>query len=252
MPASLKRDIANLNINFYTIDAYSIAKELGLGNKINLIMQSAFFKLINILPFETAKSEMKKMAEKSYGHKGEKVLNSNFKAIESAEDKINKINYPSTWKTANETCATCTKKCTKYYEEFVSPIEKLEGDKLPVSAFTPNGNVPTGTSQYEKRGIATMLPCWNSDKCIQCNMCAFACPHAVIRPKLIDEKDLVNAPDTLKVLNGPKEAMDFIESYKFVDDKEVYTNGAELVPMLRVKQALQDKAYNGFFTGGGS
>lgn len=214
MPASLKRDIANLNINFYTIDAYSIAKELGLGNKINLIMQSAFFKLINILPFETAKSEMKKMAEKSYGHKGEKVLNSNFKAIESAEDKINKINYPSTWKTANETCATCTKKCTKYYEEFVSPIEKLEGDKLPVSAFTPNGNVPTGTSQYEKRGIATMLPCWNSDKCIQCNMCAFACPHAVIRPKLIDEKDLVNAPDTLKVLNaiaepGKKFVLDF-------------------------------------------
>lgn len=214
MPASLKRDIANLNINFYTIDAYSIAKELGLGNKINLIMQSAFFKLINILPFETAKSEMKKMAEKSYGHKGEKVLNSNFKAIESAEDKINKIDYPSTWKTANETCATCTKKCTKYYEEFVSPIEKLEGDKLPVSAFTPNGNVPTGTSQYEKRGIATMLPCWNSDKCIQCNMCAFACPHAVIRPKLIDEKDLVNAPDTLKVLNaiaepGKKFVLDF-------------------------------------------
>ncbi len=214
MPASLKRDIANLNINFYTIDAYSIAKELGLGNKINLIMQSAFFKLINILPFETAKSEMKKMAEKSYGHKGEKVLNSNFKAIESAEDRINKINYPSTWKTANETCATCTKKCTKYYEEFVSPIEKLEGDKLPVSAFTPNGNVPTGTSQYEKRGIATMLPCWNSDKCIQCNMCAFACPHAVIRPKLIDEKDLVNAPDTLKVLNaiaepGKKFVLDF-------------------------------------------
>ena len=214
MPASLKRDIANNNVKVYTIDAYSIAKVLGLGNKINLIMQSAFFKLINILPFETAKAEMKKMAEKSYGHKGERVLEANFKAIESAEDKIEELTYPETWKTANNACENCAKKCSKYYEEFISPIEKLDGDTLPVSAFNPNGSVPTGTTQYEKRGIATMLPCWNSENCIQCNMCSFVCPHAVIRPKLIEESELKNLPENVKVLNaiaepGKKFVLDF-------------------------------------------
>lgn len=203
MPASLKRDIANKHINFYTIDAYTIAQKLGLNTKINLIMQSAFFKLINILPFDVAKAEMKKMAEKNYGSKGEKILKANFDAIESAENSLIKVNYPASWKTAKENCATCeNKNCSKYYEEFISPIEKLEGDKLPVSAFNATGSVPTGTTQYEKRGIATMLPCWNSEKCIQCNMCAFVCPHAAIRPHLVEEKDLTNTPDTLKTLNA--------------------------------------------------
>ena len=216
MPASMKNEIASRNIKVYTIDAYTIAKELGLGNKINLIMQSAFFKLINIMPFETAKAEMKKMAEKSYGSKGEKVLQSNFSAIESAENSIKELNYPTTWANASGGCAACknNKNCSKYYEEFIKPIEKLNGDTLPVSAFNPTGCVPTGTTQYEKRGIATMLPCWNSENCIQCNMCAFVCPHSVIRPKLIDEKDLVDAPETLKVLNaiaepGKKFVLDF-------------------------------------------
>ena len=206
MPASLKRDIANKNIKFYTVDAYTIAQKFGLGSKINLIMQSAFFKLINILPFEVAKEEMKKMAEKSYGSKGEKVLQANFNAIESAEDSVIEVKVPESWKTAKENCATCeNKNCSKYYEQFVKPIESLNGDSLPVSAFSADGKVPTGTTQYEKRGIATMLPCWNSEKCIQCNMCSFVCPHAAIRAKLIDEKELENCPDTLKVLPATAE-----------------------------------------------
>ena len=206
MPASLKQEIANKQINFYTINAYTIAKNLGLNTKINLIMQSAFFKLINIIPFKVAKEEMKKMAEKNYGSKGEKILNANYNAIESAENSINKITYPSSWKTAKDECLTCKNtSCSKYYEEFIKPIEALNGDNLPVSAFNPTGCVPTGTTQFEKRGIATMLPCWNSEKCIQCNMCAFVCPHAAIRPHLIDEKELKNAPETLRTINATAE-----------------------------------------------
>ncbi len=206
MPASLKQEIANKQINFYTINAYTIAKNLGLNTKINLIMQSAFFKLINIIPFKVAKEEMKKMAEKNYGSKGEKILNANYNAIESAENSINKVTYPSSWKTAKDECLTCKNtSCSKYYEEFIKPIEALNGDNLPVSAFNPTGCVPTGTTQFEKRGIATMLPCWNSEKCIQCNMCAFVCPHAAIRPHLIDEKELKNAPETLRTINATAE-----------------------------------------------
>lgn len=206
MPSGLKQELANKNIKFYTVDAYSIAKELGLGNKINLIMQSAFFKLINILPFEVAKDEMKKMAEKSYGSKGEKILKANFDAIESAESKLVEIKYPDSWKKAEHNCATCgNTECSKYFRDFVEPIQKLNGDTLPVSAFNPSGSVPTGTTQYEKRGIATQLPCWNSEKCIQCNMCAFVCPHAAIRPHLIEEKELVNAPESLQTLNATAE-----------------------------------------------
>ncbi|MBR2467729.1 MAG: pyruvate:ferredoxin (flavodoxin) oxidoreductase [Clostridia bacterium] len=206
MPSNLKRELATKNIKFYTVDAYSVAKELGLGNKINLIMQSAFFKLINILPFDVAKDEMKKMAEKSYGSKGEKILKANFDAIESAESKLTQINYPDSWKTAEHNCASCTNTdCTKYFKEFVEPIQSLNGDTLPVSAFEPTGCVPTGTTQYEKRGIATQLPCWNSEKCIQCNMCAFVCPHAAIRPHLIEEKELNDTPDTLQTLNATAE-----------------------------------------------
>ena len=205
MPNTLKQELVKKNIKFYTIDAYSVAKELGLGNKINLIMQSAFFKLINILPFEVAKDEMKKMAEKNYGSKGEKILKSNFDAIESAESKLTEVKYPDNWSNSGCNCATCNTKCTQYYKDFIDPIQKLNGDSLPVSAFEPTGCVPTGTTQYEKRGIATQLPCWNSEKCIQCNMCAFVCPHAAIRPHLIEEKELENKPESLQTLNATAE-----------------------------------------------
>ena len=201
LPSYLKREIACKNIEFYTIDAYDVAQKLGLGNKINLVMQSAFFKIAGIIPFEKAKDAMKKHAFKSYGHKGEKVVEANYQAIDMGENAIVKIDYPESWKTINSAdilpcdhnCDTCEK---KYFHDIISPISQLEGNRLPVSAFEANGYVPTDTTKWEKRGIATSLPCWNSEECIQCNMCAFVCPHAAIRPHLI--KSTKGAPKSLK------------------------------------------------------
>ena len=164
-------------------------------------MQSAFFKIAGIIPFEKAKDAMKKHAFKSYGHKGEKVVEANYQAIDMGENAIVKIDYPESWKTINSAdilpcdhnCDTCEK---KYFHDIISPISQLEGNRLPVSAFEANGYVPTDTTKWEKRGIATSLPCWNSEECIQCNMCAFVCPHAAIRPHLI--KSTKGAPKSLK------------------------------------------------------
>ena len=206
LPAPMKRAIAEKNIKFYTIDADKIAGEIGLGNKINLVMQSAFFKLINIIPIETAVSEMKKFAEKSYGSKGQAILDMNFKAIDSGVNEIKEVNYPTSWKDAKEeTVSADTNSEQAFFENIVKPIARLEGNKLPVSAFDPRGIIPTDTTKFEKRGVATQLPCWNSEKCIQCNMCAFVCPHAAIRPHLIKEENLTNKPETLRAANAMAE-----------------------------------------------
>ena len=210
LPNHIKRAIALRNIKFYTIDAYSIANEIGLGNKINVIMQSAFFKLLNIIPFTEAKNAMKAFALKSYGSKGEEVVRKNYLAVESADTYLTKIEVPASWARLN-TCNGCTATGCKYYENYIKPIQTLQGDKLPVSSFTPNGYVPTGTTKYEKRGVASMLPCWNSKNCIQCNMCAFVCPHGAIRPRLIKISDLNKAPDTLTTIPATLEG-----KYKFV------------------------------------
>ncbi len=217
LPSYIKNTIAQNKIEFYTIDAYSLAKELGLGNKINLLMQSAFFKVADIVPFEKAKEAMKKHALKSYGHKGEKVVEANYKAIDMGGDNVNKIDYPLSWASVKDAnvapmcdgnCSTCEE---KYFHDFISPISRLEGNKLPVSAFSPDGYVPTDTTKWEKRGIATSLPCWNSAECVQCNMCAFVCPHAAIRPHLIKSTNLKGAPKSLSPLDAVGEP-----GYKFV------------------------------------
>jgi len=208
LSSNVKKEIADKNIKFYTINAYKIAQELGLKNKINLIMQSAFFKLINLIPYEDAKNQMKLFAKNNYGKKGEAVVQMNYSAIDSAESDLIKIDYPKNWSQEKVCdCSTCKNTCSKYYEEYIQPIQKLEGNSLPVSKFAVDGHIPTNTTQYEKRGIAANLPCWNSENCIQCNMCAFACPHAAIRPKLILKDDLVNKPEgltTLKALAEPQ------------------------------------------------
>ncbi|MGN0961818.1 MAG: pyruvate:ferredoxin (flavodoxin) oxidoreductase [Christensenellales bacterium] len=205
LPNSLKREIAKNNINFYTIDADKIAREIGLGNKINLVMQSAFFKLINIIPIETAVSEMKKYAEKSYGSKGQAILDMNFKAIDSGVNNIIKVNYPASWADLKDTDENTVVGEQEYYDRIIKPITMLEGDKLPVSAFDPRGIVPTNTAKLEKRGVASLLPCWKSENCIQCNMCSFVCPHAAIRPHLIKEENLSDKPDTLQTPNAMAE-----------------------------------------------
>lgn len=216
LPSYIKNTIAQNKIEFYTIDAYALAKELGLGSKINLVMQSAFFKVAGIIDFEQAKDAMKKHALKSYGHKGEKVVEANYKAIDIGGEKIVKIDYPSSWASIKDAAvAPCSGQCStcqeKYFHDFISPISRLEGNSLPVSAFSPDGFVPTDTTKFEKRGIATSLPCWNSQECIQCNMCAFVCPHAAIRPHLIKSTQLKGAPKSLQTLDATNEA-----GYKFV------------------------------------
>ena len=216
-PNSLKQEIAKRKIQLFVINAYDLAKEIGLGNKINLIMQSAFFKLIDIIPYEKAKEEMKHYAYTNYGKKGEEILKKNYDAIDKAIENLYKINVPSDWGTCECDCEDChntnenLEDKGEYFNNYINPIQSLEGEKLPVSAFNPDGTVPTGTTKLEKRGIATFLPCWNSEKCIQCNMCAFVCPHAAIRPALITPENLENAPESLKTLNATAES-----NYKYV------------------------------------
>ena len=205
LPNRLKKEIASKHIKFYTIDADKIAGEIGLGNKINLVMQSAFFKLINIIPIDTAVSEMKKYAEKSYGSKGQAILDMNFKAIDSGVNNITEVHYPESWKDLVINDENTIVGEQEYFEKIVKPITMLEGNNLPVSAFDPRGIVPTNTAKLEKRGVATELPCWNSEKCIQCNMCAFVCPHAAIRPVLVKEENLKDAPKTLQTPNATGE-----------------------------------------------
>ncbi len=205
MPNRLKHDIAKNKIKFYKIDAYKIALNLGLKAKINLIMQTAFFKLMNLMPLEKAKEEIKKYAKSAYTKSGEEMLERNYKAIDAAEKEIELINYPSSWaelteKDLGESLTSKTIPQNQYYEEFIKPIQRLEGDDIPVSKFDPRGFVPTGTSKFEKRGVATQLPCWISENCIQCNLCSFVCPHAAIRPYLINPDNLENKPDNLITL----------------------------------------------------
>ena len=205
---TVKKEIANNNIKVYIINAYKIAEELGLKNKINLIMQSAFFKLINLIPYKKSKEIMKEFALKSYGKKGEAIVKMNYDAIESAENHIIEFKYPDSWKTLKDIscdCSNCSSKCSKYYNEYIKPIQKLEGNTLPVSKFSVDGHVPTNTTQFEKRGIAANLPCWNSENCIQCNMCAFSCPHAAIRPQLILKDDLKDKPESLTTIPATAE-----------------------------------------------
>jgi len=201
LSSKVKKEIADKNIKLYTINAYKIAQDLGLKNKINLIMQSAFFKLANIIPYEDAKVQMKLFAKNTYGKKGEAVVNMNYSAIDSAESDLIQVKIPASWKNENVCdCSNCSSHCSKYYEEYIKPIQKLEGNDMPVSKFSVDGHIPTNTTQYEKRGIAPNLPCWNSENCIQCNMCAFVCPHAAIRPKLILKEDALNKPESLTTI----------------------------------------------------
>ena len=196
LPAKMKRYIAENEINFYTVNATKIASEIGLGRRINMIMQSAFFKLAEIIPQEEATEYLKASIKKAYGKKGDKVVNMNYEAVEAGMKSLVKINVPESWKTATEEAKVETKKVTDFVKNIMNPMNSLEGDKLPVSAFNglEDGTFPAGTAAYEKRGVATDVPEWNMAKCIQCNQCAFVCPHACIRPVLVTDEELAKAP----------------------------------------------------------
>lgn len=197
LPATYKRFIANNNISFYTINGVGIAQSIGLGGRINMIMQSAFFKIANIIPVEDAVKYLKDAVVKSYGKKGEKVVNMNNAAIDKGVESIVKIEVPESWKTA-EDAKVETKGVPEFIKNILEPMNRQEGDKLSVGDLLNNGMVdgtfPSGTAAYEKRGIAINVPEWQMDKCIQCNQCSYVCPHAVIRPFLLNEEEVAAAP----------------------------------------------------------
>ena len=195
LPAKLKREIAVNNINFYTVNATKIAEAIGLGNRINMIMQAAFFKLTNIIPIEEATKYLKEAVVKAYGNKGENIVNTNYQAIDKGFEAVVKINVPESWKTTAEEPIPDIDE-PDFIKNILRPMNAMKGDFLPVSAFNgyEDGTFPNGTSAYEKRGIAVNVPEWIADNCIQCNICSLVCPHAVIRPVLATKEELANAP----------------------------------------------------------
>ena len=198
LPGQLKRYIAKNDIKFYIIDAVKIAQEIGLGGRINMIMQSAFFKLADIIPLADAVKYLKDAVEHSYGKKGQNIVDMNNAAIDKGIDAIVAVEVPAGWTEAGDTAAEAATG-NEFVDKLLVPMNKLEGDKLPVSAFTDyaDGTFPSGTAAYEKRGIAIDVPEWQMDTCIQCNQCAFVCPHAAIRPVLMTEEEAAKAPATL-------------------------------------------------------
>lgn len=195
LPGQIKRYIAKNDINFYIIDAVKIAQQIGLGGRINMIMQSAFFKLADIIPLEDAVKYLKEAVEHSYGLKGKDVVDMNNAAIDMGVNAVVKVDVPAAWADAADTEAAA-KSGNDFIDNILVPMNRMEGDKLPVSAFKEHedGTFPSGTAAYEKRGIAINVPEWQMEKCIQCNQCAFVCPHAVIRPVLMTEEEAANAP----------------------------------------------------------
>ena len=204
LPAKVKNDIANKHIHFYVIDAIDIAAGLGLKGRTNTILQSAFFKIANIIPYTDAVEFMKKMAYKSFSKKGDAVVQMNYDAIDSASANLVKIEVPESWKTTTEGAEMVKVSGTEYFLNTVAPIIAQKGDKLPSSKFSPDGTVPTGTTQYEKRGVAVLVPKWNAEKCIQCNQCSFVCPHACIRPAVVKSDAEKPASFETKAMIGNK------------------------------------------------
>ena len=196
LPAIFKRYIAKNDIQFYIIDANGIASEIGLGNRINMVMQSAFFKLANIIPVEDAVKHLKKSIVDMYGKKGEKIVDANKTAVDRGIDSLVKVNIPESWANAPDEEGPI-KKEPDFVKKIQRPMERHEGDDLPTSAFVgmEDGTYPLGTTAYEKRGIAVYLPEWQIDKCIQCGQCSYVCPHATIRQFLVSEEEQKNAPE---------------------------------------------------------
>ena len=201
LPAHMKRTIAIKKLDFYNIDAVKIAGELGLGGRINMIMQAAFFKIADVIPPEQAFDYMKDAIRKTYGKKGDKVVQMNMDAVDRAAGALEKIEVPEAWAAAGRDEYKQGDE-PEFVQEVMRPMLAQQGDKLPVSAFSPDGIFPTATTQYEKRGIAINVPEWIPENCIQCNQCAFVCPHAVIRPVLATEEELGGAPKNFEALEA--------------------------------------------------
>ena len=194
LPAAMKNTIAKKHLEFYMIDAVDAAREIGLGHRTNMILMAAFFKIANVIPIDDAVEYMRQAIKKSYGKKGDKIVAMNNAAVDAGLEKLQKVDYPESWATTTEGAPMAEVADDKYFSEFVHPIIALKGNDLPVSAFDPKGFVPTGTTKFEKRGIAVSVPEWIPENCIMCNQCSYVCPHACIRPYLATDEDLKNAP----------------------------------------------------------
>lgn len=209
LPGQVKAYIANHNISLYTIDGIKIGREIGLGGRINTILQSAFFKLADIIPEDKAIELMKAAAKASYGKKGDKIVQMNYDAIDAGAAQVVKVDVPESWKLCgDEGLATpkaegSRKDAVDFVKNIQAKVNSQEGNSLPVSAFTKyaDGSTPSGTSCYEKRGVAVDVPVWNPENCIQCNRCSFVCPHAVIRPYALTEDEAKSAPEGMKTLD---------------------------------------------------
>ncbi|MDD4565308.1 MAG: pyruvate:ferredoxin (flavodoxin) oxidoreductase [Eubacteriales bacterium] len=213
LPAAMKRYIAKNDINLYTINATAAAEEIGLGNRINMIMQSAFFKLTNVIPLDDAVKYLKEAVEDSYGKKGGKIVTMNNAAIDKGITEIKKVEVPADWADAQDDPKT-KRDVPEFIDEILIPMTRQEGDDLPVSTFLgrEDGTFPSGTAAYEKRGVAVNLPKWNPKNCIQCNQCSFVCPHASIRPILVNADEKANAPagfDTVKAIGKGLEGLEY-------------------------------------------
>ena len=209
LPGQVKAFIADHNIKFYTIDGIKIGKEIGLGGRINTVLQSAFFKMASIIPEEEAIDLMKKAAKATYGRKGDKIVQMNYDAIDAGAKQVVEIEVPESWKSCeDEGLFTPEVKGGKddvvaFVKNIQSKVNAQEGNTLPVSTFTDyaDGSTPSGSAAYEKRGIAVDIPVWQSENCIQCNRCAYVCPHAVIRPVALTEDELAKAPEGTKAID---------------------------------------------------
>ena len=209
LPGQVKAFIANHNIKFYTIDGIKIGKEIGLGGRINTVLQSAFFKLAAIIPEEEAIDLMKAAAKATYGRKGDKIVQMNYDAIDAGAKQVHEVTVPESWKDCQDEGLFSPEvkggreDVVDFVKNIQSKVNAQEGNTLPVSAFKDyvDGSTPSGTSAYEKRGIAVDIPIWNPDNCIQCNRCAYVCPHAVIRPVALTEEEAAKAPEGLKTLD---------------------------------------------------
>lgn len=196
LPPSVKRYLAKNDIKFYMIDAYKYAQEIGLGNRINMIMQAAFFKLAEVIPADKAVEYLKEGIDEAYGKKGSKVLEMNYKAVDMGINGVEKVDVPASWAQAEDLPEEPTN-YPDFIENVLKVMDKQEGDHIPVSAFEgrEDGTFPLGTSAYEKRGVAVQVPNWIPENCIQCNQCSFVCPHAAIRPFVLSEEEAKDAPE---------------------------------------------------------
>jgi pyruvate-ferredoxin/flavodoxin oxidoreductase len=249
LPAKVKRYIAKNDIKFYTIDGISIGKEIGLGGRINTILQAAFFKIANIIPVDDAVKFMKDAATKTYGRKGEKIVAMNHMAIDRGIESVKEVKVPAEWANATDEVKEVKvegdrPELVDFVKNILNPVSAQRGDDLPVSAFkdAADGTLPQGSAAYEKRGIAVDVPEWNPDNCIQCNFCSYVCPHAVIRPAVLTADEAAKAPEGMKMKD-----MTGMPGYKFAVTVSVLDctgcgSCANICPGMRGNKALVMKS----------